>query len=223
MPVQDPLFNFGAESRVVYAISAQNPLADVQVDSPERVVASESWPEAVVLTQGTDTTSRVISFVLGFALATLVAWLGSIASNDASTPPIEQRVAATVTPVVTAATQEKTSATTEDGEAAVSVVAAPPVRAATRPERIPAAPLPALPDVKGGTLVLSSSPEGAQVVLDGQVMGETPVMLSDLPAGSRVLVMRREGYSRWSASVRIVANQLTTVQAMLAPAATTGG
>jgi hypothetical protein len=61
------------------------------------------------------------------------------------------------------------------------------------------------------------------VVINGKVVGQTPVVLSDLPVGSRALVMRREGYSSWSASVRIVANQRTTVKATLVPAARTGG
>jgi hypothetical protein len=54
-------------------------------------------------------------------------------------------------------------------------------------------------------------------------MGRTPVVLTDLPVGSRALVVRSEGYSSWSTSVRIVANQRTVVNARLVPAARTGG
>jgi hypothetical protein len=140
----------------------------------------------------------VISFVLGFALASLVAWLGSIRDEVAVTP-IEERVVPAVTPVVTAATEEKTFATT----------AQPPPRPAVSGDH--------------GALALSSSPEGSEVVLNGKVVGETPVVLSDLPVGSHALVMRREGYSPWSASVQIIANQRTTVTATLVRAPTTGG
>jgi hypothetical protein len=61
------------------------------------------------------------------------------------------------------------------------------------------------------------------VVLNGKVVGQTPVVLSNLPIGSRALLMRREGYSTWSATVRIVANQRTTVKATLVPVPRTGG
>ena len=55
------------------------------------------------------------------------------------------------------------------------------------------------------------------MVLNGKVVGQTPVVLNDLPVGSRAIVVRREGYSPWSASVRVVANQRTTVRATLTP------
>jgi hypothetical protein len=64
---------------------------------------------------------------------------------------------------------------------------------------------------------LTSSPAGAQVVLNGKVVGETPVVLNDLPVGSRAIIVRRDGYSPWSASVRVVANQRTIVRANLIP------
>jgi hypothetical protein len=56
------------------------------------------------------------------------------------------------------------------------------------------------------------------VTVNGQVVGVTPVVLNDLPVGSRALVVRRDGYSPWSTSVRIVADQQTTVKATLIPA-----
>jgi hypothetical protein len=65
--------------------------------------------------------------------------------------------------------------------------------------------------------VLNSTPAGAEVVVNGKVIGQTPVVLNDLPVGSRALIVRRDGYSPWSTSVRIVANQRTTVQATLTP------
>jgi hypothetical protein len=74
-----------------------------------------------------------------------------------------------------------------------------------------------------GGLSLTSNPAGAQVVLNGKVVGQTPVVLKDLPVGSRGIVVRHDGYSPWSASVRVVADQLTTVKANLVPARQSGG
>jgi hypothetical protein len=66
---------------------------------------------------------------------------------------------------------------------------------------------------------LSSDPEGAQVLLNGRVVGQTPVVLHDLPAGSRAVQVRRDGYAPWSTSVRIIADQRTTVRARLVQSA----
>jgi PEGA domain-containing protein len=80
----------------------------------------------------------------------------------------------------------------------------------------PKRPAPAASGYRGG-LMLSSSPQGAEVLVNGQVVGHTPVVLNDLPVGSRGLVVRLDGYSPWSTSVRIVANQRTAVHAPLRP------
>jgi hypothetical protein len=71
--------------------------------------------------------------------------------------------------------------------------------------------------------VLSSVPDGAQVLLNGKVVGQTPVVIDDLPVGSRALVVRRDGYQPWSTSVRIVADQRTPVRATLRPLDQNGG
>jgi hypothetical protein len=51
--------------------------------------------------QAIDTTSRVISFVLGFALASLIAWLGSIPGDEVAATGRSEPVAAVGTPVDT--------------------------------------------------------------------------------------------------------------------------
>jgi hypothetical protein len=186
-----------------------------------------------------DTTSRVISFVLGFALASLIAWLGSISADDVAATGNSAPVTAVGTPVVAAAIQEKTRTTIRKPEAStpMSVAAlsstsaapaaraealaspAPPVASARTAESAPTPSKSSRPAASGyrGALTLTSSPEGAQVVLNGKVVGQTPVVLNDLPVGSRAIVVRRDGYSPWSASVRVIANQRTTVRATLTP------
>jgi hypothetical protein len=245
VPAQDPLSDFGSEPSVMFVESTSAPAP---------------WP----LTQQTqppihtiDTTSRVISFVLGFALASLIAWVGSISGDDVAATGNSAPVTAVGRPVVAAAIQEKTRATNRELEAptptpvaALSTTSAAPTRApAVRAEAHPptappvalaktAEPAPApsktlrpaasglasasgSPSASGyrGALALTSSPDGAQVVLNGKVVGQTPVVLNDLPVGSRAIVVRRDGYSPWSASVRVIANQRTTVRATLRPQA----
>jgi len=66
-----------------------------------------------------------------------------------------------------------------------------------------------------GSLVLYSGPPGARAFVDGRPVGSTPVILADLPVGSRVVRLEAEGYQTWSAAIRVIANQQTRVTATL--------
>ena len=222
MPTQDPLNDFDAEVTIVHT---------------DPIPAPAAWPVTQAPTHAIDTTSRVISFVLGFALASLIAWLGTISGDDVAATGNRTPVASAGTRVVAAAIEEKrpaqpvpvlSTASTALGTAPTIPTAPPvPVPAAAAPktaepapalsnETAPRSPRPSVSGYRGG-LALTSTPAGAQVVLNGKVVGETPVVLNDLPVGSRAIVVRRDGYSPWSASVRVVANQRTTVRATLRP------
>jgi len=71
-----------------------------------------------------------------------------------------------------------------------------------------------------GTLAVYSQPRGANVFLNGRRVGKTPLLLDEMPAGSRAVRLQLDGYSAWSQGVRIVANESTTVAAKLTPAKT---
>ena len=73
------------------------------------------------------------------------------------------------------------------------------------------------PPAYRGSLAVSSSPAGAQVFLNGVPAGLTPLLLRDLPVGSRVVRIELDGHERWSAATRIVANADTQVTAALRP------
>jgi hypothetical protein len=85
-----------------------------------------------------------------------------------------------------------------------------PVRNAMRQEREP-------PRVQvfRGSLAVRSNPDGAAVFINGQQVGTTPLMLKELPVGSRALRVTLDGYEPWSRSVQVVAQQHTTVAAAL--------
>jgi hypothetical protein len=68
-----------------------------------------------------------------------------------------------------------------------------------------------------GSLAVTSSPAGAQVFVNGVSVGATPLLLEDLPVGSRVVRVELEGHERWSSAVRIVANERTLATAELRP------
>jgi serine/threonine-protein kinase len=90
------------------------------------------------------------------------------------------------------------------------------------PERSPAAASavqPALPAAGGqrgaGQLTVESRPAGAQVFIDGQLVGITPLSLAEVPAGDHALHLDYDGYRRWSAAIKIVASQPHRVAASL--------
>jgi hypothetical protein len=72
-----------------------------------------------------------------------------------------------------------------------------------------------------GSLVVSSSPAGAQVFVNGVPVGTTPLRLPDVPVGSRAVRVELDGHEQWSSSARIVASQQTQVAATLLPSSST--
>jgi len=103
---------------------------------------------------------------------------------------------------------EQTVGTAGRREPGPATVRSRPPSAAPRPVPVPRF---------RGSLAVRSSPRGAQVFLNGVSVGQAPLLLRDVPAGSRVLRVELEGYARWSASVRVVANQQTLATAELQP------
>ena len=112
----------------------------------------------------------------------------------------------------------------------VSSVPPRPLRARTRPDVTrgnentkPVAPLTASdasPDRFDfvGSISLESQPAGAQVFIDGQPLGVTPLVDWKLPAGSHVVRVELDGYNRWSAAVRVITAKTLSLVAALQPA-----
>jgi PEGA domain len=68
-----------------------------------------------------------------------------------------------------------------------------------------------------GTLLVDSKPSGAEVSINGVSYGRTPLMVSALPAGSRVIRVELPGYERWTWAVNIAANKRTPLRVKLQP------
>ena len=82
-----------------------------------------------------------------------------------------------------------------------------------------AAPTPARPAPAAGPFVgalsVDSRPAGANVFLDGKLIGTTPLMLPEVSAGEHLVRIEYEGYRRWSAGVRVVSGERNRVTASL--------
>jgi hypothetical protein len=64
-------------------------------------------------------------------------------------------------------------------------------------------------------LNVDSRPDGARVFLDGKQVGTTPLAITSVSAGEHAIRLERDGYRRWSSSVRIVASEQNRVTASL--------
>lgn len=63
--------------------------------------------------------------------------------------------------------------------------------------------------------MVDSEPAGSAVFVDRQLVGETPLELTQLRAGSHVVRIERDGYDRWTAAVLVAADKQTRVSATL--------
>jgi hypothetical protein len=108
---------------------------------------------------------------------------------------------------------------TDDRPQALSVDLGPvrPVRTPRPPEdRVAVTPArTTAAQTFAGVLVVESLPPGAQVFVDGKAVGITPLVLARVDAGEHAVRLEREGYRRWSASVRIVTDERNRVTASL--------
>ncbi len=71
------------------------------------------------------------------------------------------------------------------------------------------------PEPQGGTLQIDSEPAGAQVILDGQDVGVTPLVLSDVDPGAASLTLSLDGYTEYVTTVIVEAQENKQVHGAL--------
>jgi len=135
-------------------------------------------------------------------------------------PPV---AAATTERVATASAESATaqlrapsvSGLTTNASPATRVVrdSAPQARSSDRESASNATP----PRTFVGRLSITSVPTGASVSINGKSAGVTPLTLPRQRAGSLAVQIAQDGFERWSAAVRVPADQLTEVSARLRP------
>jgi hypothetical protein len=91
-----------------------------------------------------------------------------------------------------------------------------PAAIAPAAARAPAPLRQATPDLFTGTaLSVDSRPGGARVFIDGRLVGMTPISVAQVGAGAHAIRLERDGYRRWSSSIRMVAGEPNRVTASL--------
>ncbi len=81
------------------------------------------------------------------------------------------------------------------------------------PER--PAPAATRPGARTGVLRVESRPSGAAVIIDGRVIGTTPLQISDVEPGAHQIRLELPGHRPWSTTTTIVAGQSVRVAASL--------
>ena len=59
------------------------------------------------------------------------------------------------------------------------------------------------PKLAGGSVIIESDPDGSSVFLDGKEAGTTPLILGNLAEGTHEVVIKREGFARYSHDLKI--------------------
>jgi predicted RNA-binding Zn-ribbon protein involved in translation (DUF1610 family) len=143
----------------------------------------------------------------------------TLAPRPSEDVPLDARVSVPLTTTPTAG-----QSTVLGGSPTADSTAAPEATAGRRSDATPARESRALAAARTpvskapryrGSLVIDSDPRGANVTVDGRVVGSTPIVLDDVAAGSCVVRVQSNGYELWSTAARIVANKKTRVVATL--------
>lgn len=213
--------------------------------SATEVIRRPLWMGRVDGLRRLPTTTTLASFAVGTAAGVFVMWFASAQPPSAAvpfttqaatqqpalpprdlppSPPVARRAAEGMRTSSTAGPSSIGSTTTRQVGTSGRRPGAPN-RAVTRSRVasvLPATPGNAAGASRGsyrGSLAFRSAPQGARVFVNGAFVGSTPLVLENLPVGSRAVRIEADGYQRWSASTQVVANQQTRVSATLGRAA----
>ena len=84
-------------------------------------------------------------------------------------------------------------------------------------ENKPASNIAEEPAADTGILSVRSSPDSAQVYVDGELKGNTPLELYNLPVGKYDVAVKKEGYSEFKKSADVKVGKTEEVEAVLNP------
>jgi hypothetical protein len=71
-----------------------------------------------------------------------------------------------------------------------------------------------------GSVAVSSNPSGAQVFLDNNYAGISPLTIPSVQPGSHTVLIKQSGYADWQATQTVQPGQVTRVDATLSPSTT---
>ncbi len=153
------------------------------------------------------------------------AAVSAVTPAAAPAPPPPAPPAIATEPASVARPIEPTGAP-EPARESATVAARPPGAAGPRPTAVPSPtsrrpaatrppPAPTPPELATATLIVDSRPAGARVLVDGRLIGTTPLLLPGVATGDHAVRIELAGYNAWASSVRLVGGERRRVAASL--------
>ena len=168
----------------------------------------------------------VVSATCGSVLVAVVILVQITAPSPMASPKPEVSPLPAPTPVQTAAPVERSTDTTPFVPVSLANDKKPvaPVKVEPRSRGIDAPLQPsstASRPVAGttfyGSLAIDSIPAGARVFINSEPVGVTPLVLAEIPVGSRAVRLEADDHAPWSSTIRVVAGQQAHLSATLSP------
>jgi PEGA domain-containing protein len=174
----------------LFAAEATPPLRAKSMDEAPFGMPVQSGSRAFLVTSAV-----VVSFAAGFGGGFVVGQFSRPATESINVSHPES-VAAPQQPTRAAEEVPKPIASTKQTAAPISEekVLSPKPIAASEPIAAPVAPQRAVPAVEAGRLVVRSTPAGADVMVDGQSRGVTPLTLRELAFGAHTIAVSHQGH-----------------------------
>ena len=141
-----------------------------------------------------------------------------VASSESATPNTEPSPASVPEPPVVQATQAANALATSASSAPRSTRRATISSSTTRPSKITEPRAAVAPTTAfGGSIVITSRPRGAQVLLDGTMVGQAPMSIANVSEGLHQVRVELDGFSPWVGAVRVKGGSRARVGASLEP------
>jgi len=223
----DPLLQFDPEDRNVSrrdesSISSPTSVSEFlseAVAPPAKVEVRPSTPSKVDRASWRVVAGAMCGGVLVAVVHVLMQFASDMTGHNVLTP-----VSQAATPVPAAASVEVSRAAT--ASVAPAGDKKPVARVSSKP-RSPAVAAPVTPPSTAnrpiaparfyGSLAIDSVPASARAFINGEAAGITPLVLTEVPVGSRAIRLEADDHTSWSSTVRVVAGQQTRVSATLIP------
>lgn len=217
----DPLDEFSSERPASIRPATRLPGPNKRVSVRPAVRLLEAYRGTLALVDPAHTAStskdrrRLWTFASGSAFGALVCVILVWWLTTSEQPRAEQFVPGpepvSPAPAPVSPVESEMPSVAERAFTVASAQADPPVVEKTR----------STPDTKKGSFVgslrIDSTPEGARVFIDRQAAGVTPLVVSDLGAGSHAIRIEADGYLPWTSAIRVIADRRTRVNTTLAP------
>jgi hypothetical protein len=71
------------------------------------------------------------------------------------------------------------------------------------------------PERTSGSMVFDSRPTGARVLVDGKLVGTTPMLLDDVASGDHAVRFELDNFNPWSTTARVTGGERTKVSGSL--------